>query len=61
MSVEWPEYVGYSSVLLHRDFEAMARILTSDSDMNVQATGVASRDSECRAAGTTNLNCHSAD
>ena len=49
MSVEWPESVGDASVMLHRDFEAMARMLASDSDMNVQGTRIAGLDSESQA------------
>ena len=49
MSVEWPESVGDASVMLHRDLEAMARMLDSDSDMNVQGTRIAGLDSESQA------------
>ena len=49
MSGAWPGYVGYSSVLWHRDLGGMARMWPSSSDMNVQGTGIAGLDSESQA------------
>ena len=71
MSGAWPGYVGYSSVLWHRDLGGMARMWPSSSDMNVQGTGIAGLDSESQATSgsrlgessyfRTNSHCRSAD